>query len=188
MLAGLDDFGPNFGPGCHQRCFDGSRFLQPCLGTLRLNVADFKRVRMTISLELYDWQTPLIFHRRIDGDTCMFRGNLLCRTDDDDGALVKIAHGMFMSKTPARRICRQAVERVDGQTNKFVGQHSTAAETGCAVVVIGDGDAGTGSNVVIGFEIEIADSTGVVVALQISPDLVVAISDPSREQAALGVQ
>ena len=56
------------------------------------------------------------------------------------------------------------------------------------MVVVGDGDVGAGPDVVIRIEIEISDRAGVVMALEISADLVVAISNARREQAALRVQ
>ena len=66
---------------------------------------------------------------------------------------------------------------MDGKADEFVGEHAAAAEAGRAVVVIHDGDAGAGADIVIGFEIEVADGAGVVVSLQMAADLVVAIAE-----------
>ncbi len=82
----------------------------------------------------------------------------------------------------------QPVDHVNGQADELVGQHAAAAETRSAVVVVGDGDAGAGADVVVGFEVEVADGAGVVMALQIAADLVVAIAEAVGKQAALGVQ
>ena len=50
------------------------------------------------------------------------------------------------------------------------------------MVVVADGDVGARAYVVIGFEVEVAHRAGVVVALKIAANLVVAISDPGRKQ------
>ncbi len=45
-----------------------------------------------------------------------------------------------------------------------------------------------GPNIVIGIEIEVADGAGVVVALQVAADLVVAIAEAVGKEAAAGVE
>ena len=82
----------------------------------------------------------------------------------------------------------QAVHHVNRQANEFVGQHAPAAQAGRAVVVIADGDAGARADVVIGLEVEVAHRAGVVVALQIAADLVVAIPQPVGKQPAFRIQ
>ena len=79
---------------------------------------------------------------------------------------------------------RQAVDHVDGKADEFVGKHAAAAETGSAVVVIHDGDAGARAHIVIGLEVEVADGAGVVVALQVAADLVVAIAEAAGKETA----
>ena len=103
-------------------------------------------------------------------------------------ALVPVAHGLLVRESPARRAWRQAIDHVDGKADEFVGQHAAAAQAGRAVVVIHDGDAGAGTHVVVGFEIEVADGAGVVMALQVAADLVVAIAEAVGKEAAARIQ
>ena len=77
---------------------------------------------------------------------------------------------------------------MNGQADELVGQHAAADKAGCAVVVVADGDAGAGANVVVGFEVEVADGAGVVVALQVAAHLVVAIAEAVGKQAAFRVE
>ena len=92
------------------------------------------------------------------------------------------------ASSPARRAGRQAVDHVNRQADEFVGQHAAAAEPGRAVVVIHDRDARAGTNIVVGFEIEVADRAGVVMSLQMAADLVVAIAEAVGKQPAARVQ
>ena len=99
-----------------------------------------------------------------------------------------LAHGLLVREAPARRAGGKPVDHVDGQADEFVGKHAAAAQAGSSVVVIHDGDAGAGADVVVGFIIEIADGAGVVMALQVAAHLVVAIAQAIGKKAALGVQ
>ena len=74
------------------------------------------------------------------------------------------------------------------QADELVGEHAAATEAGCSVVVVGDGDAGTGTNVVVCFEIEVADGAGVVMSLQVATDLVVAVAEAVGKEAAARVE
>jgi hypothetical protein len=56
------------------------------------------------------------------------------------------------------------------------------------VVVIADGDAGAGPNVVVGVEVEIADCAGVMMALKIAADLVVAVAETVGKEPAFRVE
>ena len=77
---------------------------------------------------------------------------------------------------------------MDGQADEFVGEHAAAAEAGRAVVVVHDGNAGAGTDVVVGFEVEVADGAGVVMALQVAADLVVAVAEAIGKKAAARVE
>ena len=74
------------------------------------------------------------------------------------------------------------------QADKLIGQHSPAAQAGSSVVVVADGNAGAGACIVVGIEVEVAVCAGVVMALQVSAHLVVAISQPFGKDAAFGIQ
>ena len=77
---------------------------------------------------------------------------------------------------------------MNGQADELIGQHSAATESGSAVVVVGDGDAGSRSHIVVGLIVEKADSPGVMVSLQMTADLVIAIPQAVWKEPAFGVQ
>ena len=165
----------------HHGGVDRAGLLEPRFGAFGLHLADLKGVRMHVAGDAHHRQSPLVPHRRIERDPGVGDGNLLRRAHDDDGALVPVAHGLLVAQAPARRAWRQPVDHVNRQADELVGQHAAAAQAGSAVVVVADGDAGAGADVVVGFEVEVADRAGVVVALQIAAHLVVAIAQPVRE-------
>ena len=56
------------------------------------------------------------------------------------------------------------------------------------MVIVGYRDARAGSHIIVGIKVEEANGPCVVVALQMTPNLVVAISYPVRKEAAFGIQ
>ena len=99
-------------------------------------------------------------------------------------AFVPVAHCLFVSQAPARRVRRQPVDHVNRQPDEFVGQHASAAQPRSAVVVVADRDARARPHIVVGLKVEVTRRAGVVVALQIAAHLIVAISQAIGKQPA----
>ena len=133
-------------------------------------------------------QSPLVSHRWIQGDPGSAVG--ICWVGPMTTMLRLCQSRMAcLCARPQRGVSgRQAIDHVDWEANEFVGQHAAAAQSWSAVVVIADGDAGAGSNVVVGLEIEITDCPGVMMALQIAAHLVVTVAEAVGKEAAFRVE
>ena len=118
---------------------------------------------------------------RVEGDAHVRHGHLLHRTEDVTGPAVEVAHGLLAGESPAGCVRRQGPVPVqDRQFDDLVGQHAGPDHAGDAVDVVAGGDPHVGAGSVDHRLVEPAEAADVDVTLQVAPELVAVVAQPSR--------
>ena len=131
--------------------------------------------------------TPVVANFGVQLSTGIPQGHLLHGPPRGDGPPVPLSHELLVAGAPARDSARGFADGLIWEDDEAVAQHATAGQSRISVVVVTDGDAGAGADVVIAVLRKQTGAAGVGVSVEVAAHPVVVIANTVREDIALRI-